>query len=97
MASSELNKVYEFHKSFPQYEKTPLIELKATEQLEEVGIKRPTHVFVQAGVGSLAGAVVGYFVNKYPDNPPIFVIKKLFLNRLVIVVTLKSNKRDYAF
>ncbi len=35
---------------------------------------RPTHVFVQAGVGSLAGAVVGYFTNLYPDNPPTFVV-----------------------
>lgn len=48
--------------------------MEATEQLEEMGVKRPTHVFVQAGVGSLAGAVVGYFVNKYPDNPPVFVV-----------------------
>lgn len=34
----------------------------------------PTHVFVQAGVGSLAGAVVGYFCNRYPDNPPAFAV-----------------------
>lgn len=34
----------------------------------------PTHVFVQAGVGSLAGAVVGYFAHKYPDNPPVFAV-----------------------
>lgn len=30
----------------------------------------PTHVFVQAGVGSLAGAVSGYFANKYGENCP---------------------------
>ena len=35
---------------------------------------RPTHIFVQAGVGSLAGAVVGYFTNLYADNPPTFVV-----------------------
>lgn len=35
---------------------------------------RPTHVFVQAGVGSLAGAVTGYFVNRYPDNPPKIIV-----------------------
>ena len=44
--------------------------LEADEQFGE----RPTHVFVQAGVGSLAGAMVGYFSNKYKDNPPIMVI-----------------------
>ena len=47
---------------------------EAAEQLRSMAINRPTHVFVQAGVGSLAGAVVGYFTNLYPDNPPIFVV-----------------------
>ena len=47
---------------------------EAAEQLEADGVKRPTHVFVQAGVGSLAGAVVGYFANRYPDNPPKFIV-----------------------
>lgn len=48
--------------------------LEASQQLSEYGIDRPTHVFVQAGVGSLAGAVQGYFANKYPDNPPTVVV-----------------------
>jgi len=47
---------------------------EAAEGLKDLGIERPTHVFVQAGVGSLAGAVVGYFTNLYPDNPPKFII-----------------------
>ena len=47
---------------------------EAAEQLREMAINRPTHVFVQAGVGSLAGAVVGYFTNLFPDNPPTFVV-----------------------
>ena len=33
---------------------------EAAEQLRQLGVNRPSHVFVQAGVGSLAGAVVGY-------------------------------------
>lgn len=48
--------------------------MEAGEQLKAYGCERPTHVFVQAGVGSLAGAVVGYFTNLYPDNPPVFVV-----------------------
>ena len=32
-------------------------------------------IFVQAGVGSLAGAMVGYFANKYKDNPPKMIIR----------------------
>ena len=47
---------------------------EAAEQLRQVGINRPTHVFVQAGVGSLAGAVIGYFTNLFPNDPPTFVV-----------------------
>lgn len=47
---------------------------EADTQLNEDGCKRPTHVFIQAGVGCLAGAVVGYFANKYKENPPIMVV-----------------------
>ena len=45
----------------------------AGEAAEHLG-RRPTHVLVQAGVGSLAGAVVGYFSNLYPENPPKFIV-----------------------
>ena len=48
--------------------------LEANEQLEGYGCDRPTHVFIQAGVGSLAGAVQGYFANRYPENPPKVVV-----------------------
>lgn len=47
---------------------------EAADQLHQVSVNRPTHVFVQAGVGSLAGAVVGYFTNLYPNDPPKFVV-----------------------
>ena len=47
---------------------------EAAEQLRQMSINRPTHVFVQAGVGSLASAVVGYFTNLFPNDPPKFVI-----------------------
>ena len=47
---------------------------EAADQLRQCGVNRPTHVFVQAGVGSLAGAVVGYFTNLFPNDPPKFVV-----------------------
>ena len=47
--------------------------LEANNQLKAMG-EKPTHVFVQAGVGSLAGAVQGFFTNFYKDNPPIVVV-----------------------
>lgn len=43
---------------------------EAADQLPEP----PTHVFLQAGVGSLAGAVAGYLGNRYPDAPPKIVV-----------------------
>ena len=48
--------------------------MEAAEQLVKQEIQRPTHVFVQAGVGSLAGAVVGFYANLYRENPPVFVV-----------------------
>ena len=47
---------------------------EADDQLHEAGCERPTHVFIQAGVGSLAGAVQGFFANRYPENPPKVVV-----------------------
>ena len=60
------------------YEKIPawLMEgygTMADEAGDQYG-ERPTHIFVQAGVGSLAGAVVGYFANRYRENPPVMVV-----------------------
>ena len=43
---------------------------RPAEQLKEAGVERPTHIFVQAGVGSLAGAVQGYFANLLPGLLP---------------------------
>ena len=48
--------------------------MEAGDQLKDLGTECPTHVFVQAGVGSLAGAVQGYFANMYPENPPTVVV-----------------------
>ena len=48
--------------------------MEADNQLHEYGCERPTHVFIQAGVGSLAGAVQGYFANRYPENPPKVIV-----------------------
>ncbi len=48
--------------------------LEAVEQLKDLGVERPTHVFVQAGVGSLAAAVQGITANIYKGNRPITTI-----------------------
>jgi diaminopropionate ammonia-lyase len=47
---------------------------EALEQLNAAGIDKPTHIFIQAGVGSLAGAVLGYFAAKFYDHRPVTVV-----------------------
>ncbi len=48
--------------------------LECQEQFAGMGIQKPTHVIVQAGVGALAGAVVGFYTALFPENPPLFII-----------------------
>lgn len=47
---------------------------EADQQLADYGCSRPTHIFIQAGVGSLAGAVQGYFSNRYSDHEPKVIV-----------------------
>jgi len=47
---------------------------EAMRQVSQEGIHRPTHVFIQAGVGAFTGAMVGYLVNMFQDNLPCFII-----------------------
>ena len=46
---------------------------EAIEEMKEKGV-RPTHVFLQAGVGSMAAGVAAYLTNVFRDCPPAFVI-----------------------
>lgn len=64
--------------SWPGYERVPGLVMQgytalmyeAREELPE----RPTHVFIQAGVGGLAAAVAGYLAAAYGDQRPTFVV-----------------------
>lgn len=65
--------------AWDDYEDIPLwimqgymtMALEAYEQLKEV---RPTHIFIQAGVGSLAGAVIGFFSYIYGEERPVITV-----------------------
>jgi len=65
--------------SWPGYEEIPrwimqgytTMAAEAVLQLKEV---RPTHIFLQAGVGAMAGAVAGFLTNVYRENPPVITI-----------------------
>lgn len=68
--------------SWPGYEEIPTwimqgynsIMLEAQEQFAGMGIVKPTHVFVQAGVGAMAASVVGFYSALFPNDPPLFVV-----------------------
>ena len=47
---------------------------EAFQQLKDLGSKTPTHVFLQAGVGAMAGGVLGAYVNLFKENHPIAII-----------------------
>lgn len=48
--------------------------MEAAQQLQEAGFTRPTHVFIQAGVGSLAGAIAGFYANLYGEHCPKIIV-----------------------
>ncbi len=48
---------------------------EAVEQMKDIKIERPTHVILQAGVGAMAGAVLGYLSNIYEDVPKTIIVE----------------------
>lgn len=47
---------------------------EAAEQLLLAGIAQPSHVILQAGVGSMAGSVIRYYTGRYLEKRPITLI-----------------------
>lgn len=50
------------------------LAVEAWDQLMQSGAPLPTHLFLQAGVGSFAGSIMGYFVEKMQQQAPTIVI-----------------------
>ena len=46
----------------------------AAEAVEQLGNIIPTHVFLQAGVGAMAGGVMEFLLSCYREKPPIFTV-----------------------
>ena len=44
------------------------------EVCEQLAGMIPTHVFLQAGVGAMAGGMLGYLSNQYAESEPVFII-----------------------
>ena len=68
--------------AWPGYEEIPTWILQGyttiageiEKQLEESGYPKPTHLLLQAGVGSVAGGMTGYFANQWGENCPKIII-----------------------
>ena len=68
--------------AWPGYEEIPAwiiqgyttIAQEIADQLEEHGWEKPTHLFLQAGVGSFAGAALGFFTSVWGEERPVTAI-----------------------
>jgi diaminopropionate ammonia-lyase len=64
------------------YEDTPTwvmqgyttILAEAQMQLAAQGLVKPTHIFVQGGVGALSAATVGFYRRRFGDDQPVIVV-----------------------
>lgn len=78
------------------YEETPrhIVEgylTMAEEICDQTGGKAPTHIFLQAGVGAMAGGIAGYFLNRFRDAPPYIAIVE---PSTVACITLSAEIAD---
>jgi len=46
----------------------------AREAADQLGGLRPTHVFLQAGVGAMAGGIMSYLLSCYQEDPPAIIL-----------------------
>ena len=65
--------------SWPGYEEIPRLIMQgymtmALEAVEQLGGVVPTHVFLQAGVGSMAGAAAAFLADYYGERKPVITI-----------------------
>lgn len=50
------------------------LAIESWQQLEERGEPLPTHLILQAGVGSFAGSIMGYFIERMKAQAPTIII-----------------------
>ncbi|MFV0379290.1 MAG: diaminopropionate ammonia-lyase [Anaerorhabdus sp.] len=67
-----------------------------TKQLDEMKEDRPTHIFLQAGVGSLAGAITGFFANYYgPNHPKVVIVEPNKANCIYKTAKARDGKLHF--
>lgn len=71
------------------------LAIEALEQIQAMGTM-PTHVFLQAGVGSFASAVLGYMAAKLGDKAPKFIIVEPHQANCIYSSALQSDGAPHA-
>lgn len=66
--------------AWPGYETIPTYIMQgyltmAAEAVQQLGNKVPTHIFLQAGVGAMSGALTAFFRNVYGFTPCIVIVE----------------------
>lgn len=66
--------------AWPGYEKIPTYIMQgyltmAYEAVQQLGDKKPTHIFLQAGVGAMSGSLTAFFRNIYEFEPKIIIVE----------------------
>ena len=67
--------------AWPGYEEVPALIMQGyttmgLEAVEQLGDVKPTHIFLQAGVGAMAGAMTAFFADYYgSERPKIIVVE----------------------
>lgn len=71
------------------------LALEALEQMQARGMS-PTHVFLQAGVGSFAGAVSGFLASALEPEVPVFVIVEPHNANCIYTSAVAGDSRPHA-
>lgn len=69
---------------------------EALQQLQEKNESLPTHIFLQAGVGSFAGAVAGFFVQNLKDKAPKIIIMEPHQSNCLYLSAVVNDGQPHA-
>lgn len=72
----------------------PTMAFEAAKQLESLGVEKPSHLFLQEGVGSMAGGVLGFFAHWYKKNPPDYNSLRALASGVHIRIHKESETMD---
>ncbi len=89
--------------SWDGYEKIPswiiqgylTMASEALEQMEEAG-ETPTHVFLQAGVGAMAGGVLGYMVHCFDRRKPVVAVVEPAAANCIFLSVLEGDGKAHS-